>query len=400
MKVTKPTHVRASWGAALAGALLGFVIFLFLGALKPGKLHLEMINSQSDLARISIDNEDGKGRREVGTLSLMGNGINHVYEVDAGNALTKNVSIMLGTEQDELRINKLIYESYLYSRTVACDEIQSNHTVILNQGTCVLAGHKAMSNIDFTVLKKKNLADFELKWGNFWEGVSYALLTFILIFQAFRLNVPKADADMGWITNNRSIRLYLLLLYGFASFVYLDLNLSSIGMWKSYVHAEADDGILLGKARAIRSDEWFVQTPFYASQVANDFNANNPSMGAQDIALTATVPVSGLYGYSQVRFWGFYAFGFEKGLAWLSAFRIFGLIFTCFALLSVVTKGDFWVSLTGSLWILLSPFTQWWFGTNLPDMIIGFAGGIVSLYLLICTISIKKAVGASIALLI
>jgi hypothetical protein len=212
--------------------------------------------------------------------------------------------------------------------------------------------------------------------------------------------VHQEQTKNQWLINKLSIRLYLILLFGFASFVYLNLNVSSIGMWKAYVHAQADDGILLGRPRAIRSDEWLVQTPFYSSQVANNFNENNPSLGAKNIALTATVPVQGLYGYAQPRFWGFYALGFGKGLAWLSAFRIFGLIFTCFVLLSIVTKGDFWVSLTGALWILLSPFTQWWFGTNLPDMIIGFAGGIASLYLLLNTGSMKKAAGASIALII
>lgn len=400
MNFVKPKNEKIFWSAAVAGTLLAFCIFLFLGALKPGRLHLEMVNSQSDLARISIDDEDGKGSREAGTLSLMGDGKNHVYEVDVGNALTKKISIMLGIAQDELRIRKLSYESYLYTRTVACDEIQFNQAVVSGQAACVLNGHKAKSNIDFTVLKKKNIAQIKLKWGILAEGLSYALLVFILIFLAFHVDVSKTESGTGWIINNRSIRLYLLLFFGFASFVYLNLNVSSIGMWKSYIHAEADDGILLGKARAIRSDEWFVQTPFYASQVSNNFSENNPSLGANNIALTATVPVRGLYGYSQARFWGFYTLGFEKGLAWLSAFRIFGLIFSCFVLFAILTKGDFWVSLTGALWILLTPFTQWWFGTNLPDMMIGFAGGVTSLYLLLNAQKIKTAFVAGVVVVI
>lgn len=409
MKSLKLENIKVFWGVALAGNLLALCLFFVLGALTPGRLHIEMSNSNSnsnsniDLGMVSVDSGDGKGFVHAGTVSLMTDGKKHVYEVDAGNALSKMIRFIPSMNQGESRINKLAYESFFYSRVVRCDELQSIHSlevITTSQDECAFRSTGDKPSVDFAVFKRKNYSQLQLKWGAVVEGLTYALLTFSLIYLAFRTSGPQADATNKWFTSKLCIRLYLILLFGFASFVYLNLNVSSIGMWKSYVHGQSDDGVLLGSPRAIRSDEWFVQTPFHASQVANNFIENNPSLGADNIALTAAVPVRGLYGYAQPRFWGFYALGFEKGLAWLSAFRIFGLIFTCFVLLSIVTKGDFWVSVTGALWILLSPFTQWWFGTNLPDMIIGFSGGIASLYLLLRTKSMHKAAIAGLVFLI
>ncbi|KUE90270.1 hypothetical protein ASL20_03820 [Cupriavidus necator] len=156
-------------------------------------------------------------------------------------------------------------------------------------------------------------------------------------------------------------------------------HLSSIGMWNTYVpQANVRATEVWGQPRAIRSDEWVVQTPFMLSQVQHGFPIENDSLGAPGVPLIASVPVNSLIGYVQPRFWGFYALDVERGFSYLWAYRVVGVVVLFFFVFNILTRGNFWLSLLGAAWVYLSSFNQWWLGTNLPDMLIAFAAIIVS----------------------
>jgi hypothetical protein len=386
---------------AAVGAVLAFIMFFWLALKSPGHLYIEMSNDNGGEGQVYVDS--GKGYRPEGgkTFALMPDGKIHTYGIDIRSSIPNAIRVDPGATAGNIKIGKVTFENPLFVRQFSCDDIRLLHAlrpVQAGVGNCVLTADEGDPYFDFDVVASRSLNLRHIKWQAIAEGIVYAAITFLLIAVVSKARDLETTSHERWLTNLRCKRLYAILAFGFISFVFLSLHVSSVDEWKKIVLSDIHSGVLLGQSRSIRTDEWTVQTPFYASQTMNKFAVNNPSLGAENVTLAATVPVKGIYGYTQPRFWGFYLMGFEKGFSWLYSWRVFGLLLSGFVLFSILTKGEFWLSLTGSVWIALSPFTQWWFGTNLPDMIIGFAGGVISLYLLLCATSLGMMVISSVVL--
>jgi hypothetical protein len=386
---------------AAVGAVLAFIMFFWLALKSPGHLYIEMSNDNGGEGQVYVDS--GKGYRPEGgkTFALMPDGKIHTYGIDIRSSIPNAIRVDPGATAGNIKIGKVTFENPLFVRQFSCDDIRLLHAlrpVQAGVGNCVLTADEGDPYFDFDVVASRSLNLRHIKWQAIAEAFAYAAITFLLIVEVSRRRNCQATSKEKWLTNTRCMRLYAILAFGFISFIFLNLHVSSIDEWKNYVSTDIRSGIIFGFSRPVRSDEWREQTPFYASQTAHGFALNNPSLGAKNVTLAATVPVKGIYGYTQPRFWGFYLMEFERGFSWLYAWRVFGLVLSGFILFSILTKGDFWLSLTGSVWISLSPFMQWWFGTNLPDMVIGFAGGVSSLYLLLRAASLRTLILASVAL--
>lgn len=67
---------------------------------------------------------------------------------------------------------------------------------------------------------------------------------------------------------------FLLAFLVFILCVVFEISGSSIGLWQDFtgVSTESWDGVLLGKSREIRTDEWAVNTPMAFSQYATAEN--------------------------------------------------------------------------------------------------------------------------------
>lgn len=374
---------------AIIGGLGAFLIFLIVAVASPSKLHVEMSNDNGNVGEIFWSVGTGYAAGRSTGFSLMPDGKAHSYALDVGSTFPQSVRLDPGTSAGSIAINKVEFKNALYARELSCDDFRMLHALIKaqveNHG-CALKAASDDPYFDFDIFSMESLGELYINWSTLAQGFAYSLLTWFLITIAQRSRLRAfASGSESWLINARCINLYAILTFFFISFIFLNLHVSSLNEWSKNGLSSNGSKVIFGESRAIRSDEWLVATPFMASQSANQFSTHNPSLGTASapIALAATVPVQGVYGYSQPRFWGFYLFGFEKGLSWLSAFRVFGLLLAGFILFSIVTRGDYWLSLMGASWIALSPFTQWWFVTNLPDMIIGFAGGVSSLYILI-----------------
>jgi len=114
---------------------------------------------------------------------------------------------------------------------------------------------------------------------------------------------------------------YIFLLLVFIFSLSLKLNFSSIGCWESYINSEkidkSDITVILGKARAIRSDDWLVQTPMYLSQSLNKsfypvFNKNATTDGTNMI-LSSYSPTFDIITIGKPFDWGFLLLGKDMG---------------------------------------------------------------------------------------
>ena len=346
-------------------------------------LYIELATENIDSINVSVE----KNRSDFvlhKKINIVADGMPHHYAVDFPSAAPR--AIILEINSGEAKKFQAKFESPLISADFLCPTFSSGVGVaksIEYRDYCKSLKKDVGAKIVLPLIQKSGFNEFKINWIKFIEGILFAILTFFLVVFIFQKektnkNCPdKFDLNLIWR------KLYLFTAYLFIGFIVFNIHTSSIGIWKNYVTFAPTSGVWLGEPKAIRSDEWLVQTPLIASEVARNFSLENQSLGADGSSLVAGVPVNKIYGYLQPRYWGFYLFGFEKGLSWLYSWRIFGLLFSGFVLFSLVTKKDFYLSILGSFWVFLSPFTQWWFGTNLPDMLIGMMGGVSSLYFLI-----------------
>ena len=162
------------------------------------------------------------------------------------------------------------------------------------------------------------------------------------------------------------IALFLLLTL-------LKIHGASVAMWNQIVPDGSNPkrGIISGQARAIRVDEYGVLTPYMLSQAKNGFELRNEVMGDGNVPLVLGVPVKHFITFFRPHFWGYFLLDTERGFAWWWNFKVFGILLSAFFLFLVLTRNSFWLSVFGSVWVLLSSGTLWWFSTGLTEMIIG-----------------------------
>lgn len=167
--------------------------------------------------------------------------------------------------------------------------------------------------------------------------------------------------------------------------VSLNVNGSSIGMWDSFV-TQRDDGkttdVIFGKNRAIRSDEWLVQTPYYLSQAEEDLPLVNEDYGlsGQNMILAYNSPVKNLTILGKPFNWGFLFLKSDRALSFYWAVKIVGLLLLSFEACLIVTRRNKYLSLLGAGLLSFSPVVQWWFMQHAGDLIFFALGLMVFFY--------------------
>lgn len=162
-----------------------------------------------------------------------------------------------------------------------------------------------------------------------------------------------------------------------ALYVALGLNQTSLGIWETaYPAHPVEQSIDLGTAKRIRSDEWMVQTPWVLNQVLNGSPVSNPNVGGESAPLLSSMPVGDAIALPQLKYAGFHFLGLDRGVSWSWAYKSFALAWSFLWLLLVLTRGNLPASLLGAGWIYFSSYTQWWFSSNLPEIMIAFALGV------------------------
>ncbi len=191
--------------------------------------------------------------------------------------------------------------------------------------------------------------------------------------------ICEACSDDGILRiDGRILASFSAILLAGSVYVALGLNQSSIGWWENvYPYQPVHQTIDLGVAKRIRSDEWNVQTPWVLNQVQNGEPLHNPSVGAERSPLIASLPVAGAIDLPQLKFLGFDLLGIDRGVSWWWAYKTFALLWAFLWLCLLLTRGNLAASLLGMAWIYGSSFTQWWFSSNLPEIMAAFALGVV-----------------------
>lgn len=178
-------------------------------------------------------------------------------------------------------------------------------------------------------------------------------------------------------------------IYGLLAVVLLaafQISGSSLGVWKNVMGYEADEGVLLGKSRSIRSDEWAALTPMSFSQPYNNFNKISDIVrgGNTDISLVYALPTLQFFQVFrpfQIGYFSGIIFGSEMGNSiGLSVYWCARLIFLFLVALDffmIFTKKNKLLSTLGAIMISCAPVIQWWFAVNGIAEIFIFGMGLI-----------------------
>lgn len=210
-----------------------------------------------------------------------------------------------------------------------------------------------------------------------------AIFIFILLHFIFNLK------DMyEFIYKYRYYIAIVVLIYC----VLMGYSLSSIGIYNTTIQDESNGKYfspILGVSRAIRSDEWVVNTPVFISQAIDDENPfdyynDNLRGTTTDMFTVLAPPVKDILTLARPFNIGFLIFGAERGLSFLWCAKWISLILVSFEFCMLITDKKKLISLCGMLLIVFSAATVWWNWTDL------FFWGMLALLLINKFLQTKK----------
>lgn len=168
---------------------------------------------------------------------------------------------------------------------------------------------------------------------------------------------------------------WLLAIVLFVLCVVFEISGSSIGITIDFMGA--DDGVILGSSRTVRSDEWLVFTPMAISQCTTDggiFSYFQDSFrGVEtDMFCVYGQPVWNIAEVFRPFQWGYLFLGASKGLAFFWCGRLIFLFMVSFEFsYLIITEKREALSVCYALLIAFASSVQWWFAINcLVEMIL------------------------------
>lgn len=197
------------------------------------------------------------------------------------------------------------------------------------------------------------------------------------------------------IPYNKFLLFPLALLTLLVLFTLTEIHGSSVGMFNKVFYGDSfqDSNLILGKPRAIRSDEWLVATPLTAAQVKNDLEHENKNIGLeQEMSILYDAPTNHWSTIFEPQNWGFFVMPFENAFAFKWWFRGFLLALSAYLFIYTVSKGNLFLSVGGAIFMLFTPFIQWWYSTSAIETVTYLLIGLTTLMKLFYYKNIREVV--------
>lgn len=160
------------------------------------------------------------------------------------------------------------------------------------------------------------------------------------------------------------------------------IHTSSIPVWNQILPDGSDlkRGLVSGTPRSIRMDEWSAMVPFVISQANNGYPQENPAIGGGKPGLVVYLPINHFIMAFRPNYWGFGFLDLDRAFAWNNLFYPFFGYLVSVLLMLILTRNQFWLSVFGGLWLVLSPGIAWWSFSPLTHVFSGSLILIGSLY--------------------
>lgn len=183
----------------------------------------------------------------------------------------------------------------------------------------------------------------------------------------------KYDQEPELIRFDKRVKITLGVLIGiFLFMVAAKMYWGSIPIWNRLLPDGAPEtrGLVAGTPRQIRMDDYAVGAPWLISNGLNGYPTENEALGGLKSALM-NAPAKHPIAFFKPWHWGFLAFDIERGYAWMYSMGPFVLLCCSFLFFLLVTKNQYFLSLTGAITLLFSSGTASW--TFIPATMTGLA---------------------------
>lgn len=147
----------------------------------------------------------------------------------------------------------------------------------------------------------------------------------------------------------------------------LNLNGSSIGRYSQVLFpTQEDKNVIFGFPRAIRSDEFLFSTPILISQDINNEPIINTDIGeGTNIGYLHNMPTRDIFTIFEPASWSFlFTDNTDLSFAIYWWIRIAIMLLGTYLLLLELTNQNLFLSVSGSLLFLVTPFIQWWLSAD------------------------------------
>ena len=179
-----------------------------------------------------------------------------------------------------------------------------------------------------------------------------------------------------------TVKLITPTLVVFAVFwVIFRLNNTSLFAWNAYIRG--NEGFpLFGSARTVRRDEFVLWTPMAISQEYIGWPAVNTLIGkGTDVTW---ISMGGLPAWNAALvfkplYWGFLAFGADRGLSFLCISRLILLFSVSRKTALLYTKNNQGLSIVAAIILTLSPMVQWFISQSIAEILIFGQGMILAM---------------------
>lgn len=216
-----------------------------------------------------------------------------------------------------------------------------------------------------------------------WSGIAQIIQTFDFVRLFFfmsigiGLSILVNHYGMEKLTDSAyRYRFWISAILGIF-LVFFEIHGSSILYWQNYLTNLTNiSQPLIGISRAIRSDEWAVNTPMMLSQYYNHSGLFPYFSETIRGALTDTFiiygqPVRDIAIFFRPFHWGYLLLAPAKGLSFFWIGRTIALFLVSFEFGMILTNKSKLLALIYTLMVTWSPVVQWWFAINgLVEMLV------------------------------
>lgn len=195
---------------------------------------------------------------------------------------------------------------------------------------------------------------------------------------------PKPEQPFELIRFDKRVKWTLGTFVGlFFIFVLLKWHYVSIPIWNTILPdgSPPTRGLVAGTPKQIRMDDYAVAAPWVLSSAHNNFSVENEAIGGLKVPLLTT-PVKHPITFFKIGYWGFMFLDVERAYSWMYNSSPFILIIGSFLFFLLITRNNYWLSLTGALTLVFSSGTVRW--SFIPSAQIGYccAAFVLAVYVL------------------
>lgn len=161
----------------------------------------------------------------------------------------------------------------------------------------------------------------------------------------------------------------LILLLTVAVLAAFKIHGSSIGIWNEVFYGTGykDPNLLYGQPRMIRSDEWWIETPWILAQAESGFKDNNDLFLAGQSFTNTDAPEKNWAVFDPIN-WAYFFLPLAQAFAFKWWFKAFLLAVAVYLLAMKMTENHILVSALAALSFVFSPYIQWWYSTNASEI--------------------------------